>query len=303
MQRFPLYIGGEFRDSASGAWFDTENPYTLEPWAQIARGGPADVDAAVAAARHAFENGWGRSKPAYRAALLRTLADRLEQAADALAEIETRDNGKLIAETAGQARYLPSWYRYYAGLAETLEGRVIPIDKPEVTVYTRPEPLGVIAAITPWNSPLMLATWKLAPALAAGNTVVLKPSEFTSASSIALARVFNEVGFPRGVLNVVTGFGPEVGVPLVAHRDVAKVAFTGGEAGGRAVYKAAAERLIPATLELGGKSPNIVFGDADLDQAVKGVIAGNFAPTGQTCLAGSRVLVEDSVHDDFLDRL
>ena len=303
MQRFPLYIGGQFRDAAGGEWFDSENPYTLEPWAQIARGGAADVDAAVAAAKSAFDNGWGRSKPAYRAGLLRALADRLEQAAGELAQIETRDNGKLIAETGGQARYLPSWYRYYAGLAENLEGRVIPIDKPDVTVYTRPEPLGVIAAITPWNSPLMLATWKLAPALAAGNTVVLKPSEFTSASSIALARIFDEVGFPPGVFNVVTGFGAEVGVPLVAHPQVAKVAFTGGEAGGRGVYKAAAERLIPATLELGGKSPNIVFADADLDQAVKGVIAGIFAATGQTCLAGSRVLVEDSIHDAFVERL
>jgi aldehyde dehydrogenase (NAD+) len=303
MQRYPLYIGGEFRDSASGAWFETENPYTLEPWAQIARGNAADVDAAVAAAQQAFESGWGRSKPAYRAALLRALADQLEQVAGELAQIETRDNGKLIAETGGQTRYLPSWYRYYAGLAENLEGRVIPIDKPDLTVYTRPDPLGVIAAITPWNSPLMLATWKLAPALAAGNTVVLKPSEFTSASSIELARIFDEVGFPPGVFNVVTGFGGEVGAPLVAHPKVAKVAFTGGEAGGRGVYKAAAERLIPATLELGGKSPNIVFADADLDQAVKGVIAGIFAATGQTCLAGSRVLVEDGIHEAFVERL
>jgi (Z)-2-((N-methylformamido)methylene)-5-hydroxybutyrolactone dehydrogenase len=217
--------------------------------------------------------------------------------------VETRDNGKLLAETRGQMRYLPQYVRYYAGLADTLEGRLLPMDKPDVTVFTRPEPLGVVAAITPWNSPLMLAAWKIAPALAAGNAVVLKPSEFTSASSIEFARVFDAVGFPPGVLSVLTGFGADVGAPLVAHPGVAKVAFTGGEAGGRAVYQSAARGLKAATLELGGKSPNIVFADADLDQAVKGVIAGIFAATGQTCLAGSRVLLEDSIHDAFVDRL
>ena len=191
----------------------------------------------------------------------------------------------------GQLNYIPQWFRYFGGLADKIEGRVIPIDKPGVFNFTREEPLGVVAAITPWNSPLLLAAWKLAPALAAGNTVVWKPSEFSSVSALAFGELFERAGFPPGVVNIVTGFGDEVGEPLITHRDVAKVAFTGGDKTGEHVYQLAARGLKHVTLELGGKSANIVFDDAELDQAVKGVVSGIFAATGQTCIAGSRALI------------
>lgn len=214
-----------------------------------------------------------------------------------------RDNGKLLAEMGAQVRYLPQWYYYYGGLADKIEGSVIPIDKADMFNFTRHEPIGVVAAITPWNSPLLLAAWKLAPALAAGCTVVLKPSEHTSVSALEFCKLVEEAGFPKGVLNVVTGFGADVGEPLVAHPKVAKVAFTGGEVGGQKVYESAARGLKTVTLELGGKSPNIVFDDAVMDDAVKGVISGIFAATGQTCIAGSRLLVQKSIEKEFTEKL
>src|ERR1700760_440616 len=199
-----------------------------------------------------------------RGALLRRLADLIAADADRLAAIETRDNGKLITEMRAQLRYIPQWFHYFGGLADKVEGRVIPIDKPGMVNFTREEPVGVVAAITPWNSPLMLATWKLAPALAAGNTVVWKPSEYSSVSAFAFAELFEKAGFPPGVVNIVTGFGNEVGEPLISHQDVAKVAFTGGDKTGEHVYGLAARGIKHVTLELGGKSANIVFDDADL---------------------------------------
>jgi aldehyde dehydrogenase (NAD+) len=202
-----------------------------------------------------------------------------------------------------QLRYLPQWFRYFGGLADKVEGRVIPIDKPGVFNFTREEPFGVVAAITPWNSPLLLAAWKLAPALAAGNTVVWKPSEFSSVSALEFGRLFEEAGFPPGVVNVVTGFGGEIGDALVTHAKVAKVAFTGGDRTGAVVYSSAARSIKPVTLELGGKSANIVFDDAVLDDAVKGVVSGIFAATGQTCIAGSRALIQRKVYDQFTERL
>jgi aldehyde dehydrogenase (NAD+) len=202
-----------------------------------------------------------------------------------------------------QLQYVPQWYRYFGGLADKIEGRVIPIDKPGVFNFTREEPLGVVAAITPWNSPLMLAAWKLAPALAAGNTVVWKPSEFSSVSALEFGKLFEKAGFPPGVVNILTGYGAEVGEPLVTHPDVAKIAFTGGDRTGEHVYQQAARGIKHVTLELGGKSANIVFDDADLEQAVNGVVSGIFAATGQTCIAGSRALVHRSIHDEFVDRL
>ena len=223
--------------------------------------------------------------------------------ADRLAEIETRDNGKLITEMRAQLRYLPQWFHYFGGLADKLEGRVIPIDKPGVFNFTREEPYGVVGIITPWNSPLLLAAWKLAPALAAGNTAVWKPSEFSSVSALEFGRLFERAGLPPGVVNIVTGFGGEIGDALVTHPKVAKVAFTGGDKTGAVVYASAARSIKPVTLELGGKSANIVFADAVLDDAVKGVVSGIFAATGQTCIAGSRALVQRPVYDEFLDRL
>ena len=229
------------------------------------------------------------------------MADRIAARADELAAIETRDNGKLILEMRAQLRYLPEWFRYYAGLADKLEGRVIPIDRPGMFNFTLEEPLGVVAAIVPWNSPLMLAAWKMAPALAAGNTFVWKPSEHSSVSALTMAPIFEEAGLPPGVVNIVTGFGNEIGEALVSHPDVAKICFTGGDATGAMVYQTAARGLKPVTMELGGKSANIVFADADLDNAVKGVVSGIFAATGQTCVAGSRALIHRSIHDEFVE--
>jgi acyl-CoA reductase-like NAD-dependent aldehyde dehydrogenase len=304
LPHYKMFIGGDWIAAKSGSWFESFDPYAGKPWAMVARGGAADVDAAVSAAHAAFTSGeWPKLKASQRGALLRRLGDLIARDAEKLAVLEVRDNGKLLAEMGGQVRYLPQWYYYYGGLADKIEGSVIPIDKADVFNFTRHEPVGVVAAITPWNSPLLLTSWKLAPALAAGCTVVVKPSEHTSISLLEFCKLIEEAGFPKGVVNVVTGFGPEVGEPLVAHPKVAKIAFTGGEIGGQKVYETAAKGLKKVTLELGGKSPNIVFDDAAIDDAVKGVISGIFAATGQTCIAGSRLLVHDSIHNSFTDKL
>jgi aldehyde dehydrogenase (NAD+) len=280
---YQVLIGGEWQGAASGEYFETQNPYTGASWARIPRCGEPDVVRAVAAAKLAFEHGpWPAMTATQRGTLLRRLGDLIAANAEALAQTEVRDNGKLIAEMLGQTRYVPQWYYYFGGLADKVEGAVLPIDKGGVFNFTRWEPLGVVAAIVPWNSPLLLLTWKLAPALAAGNTVVIKPSEYTSTSTLEFGRLIEEVGFPPGVVNIITGFGNEVGEALVTHPDVAKVAFTGGEMSGQRVYESAAKGLKRVTLELGGKSPNIVFDDAVMDDAVKGAISGIFAASGQT---------------------
>jgi acyl-CoA reductase-like NAD-dependent aldehyde dehydrogenase len=302
LPRYEAYIDGAARPPDGGEYFATQDPFTGRDWAVIARCGPADVDAAVAAAKLAFD-GWSKLRPSQRAKLLRAFADNIVANADRLAEIERRDNGKLAAEVNAQVRYLGDYFHYYAGLADKIQSHVIPTDKEGVFSYTVYEAKGVVAIITPWNSPLTLTSWKLAPALAAGCTAVIKPSEFTSASMVELAIIAAESGLPAGVINVVTGYGPEVGEPLVIHPDVAHIGFTGGEIAGRKIYEAAARGLKTVTLELGGKSPNIVFDDADLDQAVKGIVSGIFAATGQTCQAGSRLLVQESIHDEVVERL
>jgi acyl-CoA reductase-like NAD-dependent aldehyde dehydrogenase len=298
-----MLIGGKWVDPASGEWFESTNPFTAKPWALVPRGSKADVDQAIGAAKCAFHGEWRRLTASARGALLHKFGDLVAAEAQRLAEIESTDNGKLIAEMRGQLNYIPQWFYYYGGLADKIEGRVIPIDKPGVFNFTREEPLGVVAAITPWNSPLLLATWKLAPALAAGNTVVWKPSEFSSVSAFAFGELFEKAGFPPGAVNIITGFGNEVGEPLITHQDVAKVAFTGGDKTGEHVYGLAARGIKHVTLELGGKSANIVFDDADLDQAVKGVVSGIFAATGQTCIAGSRALIHRPIHTEFVERL
>lgn len=304
MKRYHHYINGRFVDPQSGTWFETANPYTGKVWAEIARGNAEDVEQAVEAAYEAVWNGpWATTTASERGALLRRIGDLVAANAEHLAEIEVRDNGKLMAEMLAQLRYVPNWYYYYGGLADKIEGSVIPLDKKGYLNFTRHEPLGVIAVITPWNSPLMLTSWKLAPALAAGNSVVIKPSEFTSASVLEFVKLIEQAGAPAGLVNVVTGFGTEVGPALVEHPKVAKVAFTGSDATGKQIYRAAASSMKHVTMELGGKSPNIVFDDADLDDAVNGAISGIFAATGQTCLAGSRLLLQDGIHDTFLERL
>ena len=304
LARYELYIDGASVAPDGGEYLASQDPFTGKDWAMIARGSAVDVDRAVRAARRAFESAaWSALSASRRGALLRRLADLIGENAPRLAEIERRDNGKLAAEVVTQVNYMSEYFHYYAGLADKVQGSVIPTDKPGVLSFTRHEPKGVVAIITPWNSPLTLTSWKLAPALAAGCTVVIKPSEFTSASMLEFAKLFAQAGFPPGVVNVVTGLGPEVGAPLVAHPDVAHVGFTGGEIAGQKIYEAAARGLKTVTLELGGKSPNIVFDDADLDRALLGVVSGIFAAAGQTCQAGSRLLVQENIHDAFVQRL
>ena len=305
MRKYGHYISGTETPPASGEYFPTENPYTGKAWAEIARGNEADINAAVAAAKRAGEDDseWMRITPTERGKLMSRVAELIAENAPRLAEVERFDNGKLAAEVEKQIRYMGEYFQYYAGLADKIEGRVLPTDKAGVFAYTRFEPKGVIGIITPWNSPLTLTSWKLAPALAAGCTAVVKPSEFTSASMVEFAALFGKAGFPDGVVNVVTGFGQDVGAPLVAHPDVAHIGFTGGEMAGVKIYEAAARGLKTVTLELGGKSPNIVFDDADLEQAVKGAVSGIFAAAGQSCQAGSRLLLQEGIHDKFVQML
>lgn len=304
MRKYQLFIDGKWTDPQSGQWFDTVNPYSGEVWALIARGDSKDVDNAVRAADKAMREGeWSKITATQRGHALRRLGDLVAQHSERLAAIEVSDNGKLFAEMRNQCRYMVEWFHYYGGLADKVQGTVPPIDKPGVLNFTLQEPIGVVACITPWNSPLLLMAWKVAPALAAGNAVVIKPSEFTSASTLEFAALAHEAGIPAGVINVVTGYGGEVGEPLVSHPLVRKVAFTGGESGGRHVNMAAAADFKHVTLELGGKSANIVFEDARIEDALSGAISGIFAASGQTCIAGSRLLVHESIHDEFLERL
>jgi aldehyde dehydrogenase (NAD+) len=304
MKKYQMYIDGKYVDAANGKWFDSYNPFTGKAWSQVAEGTAEDVDRAVQAAHRAFTEGaWPQMTASQRGLLIHRLGELVARDARMLAETEVQDNGKLIAEMQGQLNYVPQWYYYFGGLADKIQGAVIPLDKKGYFNFTRHEPLGVVAAITAWNSPLLLLAWKLAPALAAGCTVVAKPSEFTSASTLEFARLVEEAGFPPGVFNVVTGFGKDVGTPLVTHPLVRKIAFTGSDATGRAINEAAAKSFKRVTLELGGKSPNIVFADAKLEDAVNGAVSGIFAATGQTCIAGSRLLLQESVHDQFMEKL
>ncbi|WP_068083950.1 aldehyde dehydrogenase [Novosphingobium rosa] len=303
MKKYQMFIGGEFVDAAGGATLETLEPWSGKAWASIPRGGSDDATRAVEVAHAALTGPWAGLSASARGALLRKLADLLAHAAGDLAEIEVRDNGKLLTEMRAQTGYLPEIYHYFAGLADKIEGRVPPVGRPGVFGYTRLEPVGVVLAITPWNSPLLLAAAKIAPALAAGCTVVHKPSEHSSASALEFARLVKEAGFPDGVFNVVTGLGNEVGASLVANPKVARISFTGGGGAGRAINQIAAARFARCDLELGGKSPNIVFDDADLEVAVNGAVSGIFAASGQSCIAGSRLLVQESIHDAFVERL
>lgn len=300
---YGLHIDGVRTPAASGERFESINPATGAPWAQFAEAGAQDVDRAVAAAARAFASpDWTGLSPTRRGRLLMRFGDLIAEHADQLAIVETRQNGKLVREMTAQMRMVPEWMYYFGGLADKVQGSVIPLDRQSVLNYTVPEPLGVVGVITPWNSPLLLTAMAIAPALAAGNTVVIKPSEFTPASILDVAILAEQAGIPPGVINVVSG-AQGAGSALVEHPGVAKIAFTGGSAAGRAIAKAVGARLGRYTLELGGKSPNIVFADAELDAAEAGVLAGIFAAGGQTCVAGSRLLVERPVHDELVSRL
>ncbi|MEU1185911.1 aldehyde dehydrogenase [Streptomyces sp. NPDC005820] len=298
------FIGGARVEPASGEYFESTNPATREVLYRAARGDATDIDRAVAAARGAFEDPrWRDLSQTRRGRLLRRLGELIAENAEDLARMETLDNGKLLREMRGQLATLPEYYHYYAGLADKIHGDFIPTSDRQVLNYTAREPLGVVGAITPWNSPLTLTSSKLAPALCAGNTVVIKPSEYTSATVVRLAELALEAGFPPGAVNVVTGFGAEAGQALVDHRDLAKISFTGSTATGARIAAATASRFIGSTLELGGKSPNIVFEDANIANAAMGVVAGIFAAAGQTCIAGSRVFAHRSVYDELLERV
>ncbi len=302
MERFKLYIDGQFDDGAGA--FESLDPATGAPWALMAEAREAEVDRAVLAADRAFRApAWAGLTASARGKLLMRLADLVQAAAPLLAALETRDTGKIIRETSAQIAYVAEYYRYYAGMADKIEGAHLPIDKPDMEVWLRREPVGVVAAIVPWNSQLFLSAVKLGPALAAGCTIVLKASEDGPAPLLEFARVVHEAGFPPGVVNIITGFGPTCGAVLAAHPKVSHIAFTGGPETARHIVRASAENLSRTSLELGGKSPFIVFDDADLDSATNAQVSGIFAATGQSCVAGSRLLVQRGVKDEMLARL
>ena len=299
MRQFQQYIDGQFEDA--GASFPSIDPATGEHWAMMPEARSEDVDRAVEAAHRALHTGaWPAMTPTARGKLLLRLAELIALNARALAEIETRDTGKIIRETSSQIAYVADYYAYYGGLADKIEGAHLPIDKPDMEVWIRREPVGVVAAIVPWNSQLFLSAVKLGPALAAGCTVVVKASEDGPAPLLEFARLVHEAGFPAGVVNVITGFGDQCGASLTRHPKVAHVAFTGGPATARHIVRNSAENLASTSLELGGKSPFVVFADADLESAANAQVAGIFAAAGQSCVAGSRLIIEASVKEQFL---
>jgi acyl-CoA reductase-like NAD-dependent aldehyde dehydrogenase len=304
MKTYQLYIDGAWCAACDGAVFDSLNPATGKPWARMPAAGEADVDRAVQAAQRAFDEGpWPRMTASQRGRLLRRLAELVAERALDLAKTETTDTGKILRETRAQVGYVAEYFHYFAGLADKIEGATLPIDKPDMEVFTRREPLGVVAAVVPWNSQLFLTAVKLGPALAAGNTVVLKASEDGPAPILEFAQLVEEAGFPPGVVNVVTGFGDTCGRPLTSHPLVARVAFTGGPETARHVIRNTANNFAHLSLELGGKSPVLIFEDADLDSAANGVVASIFGASGQSCVAGSRLLVQDGVYDALIGRV
>ena len=299
-----LLIDGQWRDSASGKTFETINPATEEVIAGVAEGDAADIDLAVKAARRAFDSGpWRKMDARDRGRLINRLADLVEEHIDDLAELETLDNGKPLAEARhGDLPMVVDTFRYYAGWADKIQGQTIPV-RGNYFTYTRKEPVGVAGQIIPWNFPLMMVAWKWAPALAAGCTIVMKPAEQTPLSVLRLGELAMEAGFPNGVINIVNGFGETAGASLVAHPGVDKIAFTGEGTTAKIIMRSAVETMKRMTMELGGKSPNIVFADADIDKAVDGALLGIYLNQGQCCCAGSRLFAQEEVHDQFVARL
>ncbi|WP_299988816.1 aldehyde dehydrogenase [uncultured Ruegeria sp.] len=299
----PISINGEYRQSA-GPEIDCFDPTNGQVWCRISDCSDAEVDAAVRAAGDAMRNpAWRDITQSQRGALMLRLADILEENVERIAEIEVKDNGKLLREMRALAQALPVGLRYFAGMADKIEGTTIPVNKPDMLNFTVREPLGVIGVIIPWNSPLFMMIRAIAPALACGNSVVVKPSEHASAGAIAFAELMTQAGFPDGVFNLITGYGHSAGNALISHPGIAKIDFTGGPSTGRVIARNAAEQLTPASLELGGKSPHVVCDDADLDAAANGVVAGIFAAAGQTCVAGSRCFVQENVYDEVVEKI
>lgn len=301
LPHYRLHIGGEWREGHSARRFDAINPYTARAWASVSQAETQDVADAISAARGAFERTWSRTNGYERGRLMLKLADLLHEDAARMGRLESTDNGKIIRETQAQMVFAARQYRFFAGYADKLWGRQIPLDQRDAFDYSTREPLGVVALITAWNSPMGLLANKLAPALATGNCVVIKPSEHASVTTLEFCKLVQAAGFPPGIINVVCG-ASEVGRALV-EGGVDKISFTGSAAVGRQIAAAAGRQLLPVTLELGGKSPNIIFADADLERAATGALAGIFGAAGQTCIAGSRLLVEREIHDQLVDTL
>ena len=303
LKKYKMFINGEWVNSDTEKTFETLNPENNKPWAVVPEASASDVDRAVKAAQNAFEGEWPKLLPKERARYLRMIGDKLRDNAEHLGKIETIDTGKLYRETYKQANYIAEYYDYYAGLADKVEGTVLPIDKPNIQAITTRIPIGVIAAIVPWNSQMFLTATKLAPALAMGNTVVIKCSELAPATMFEFAKLIQETGIPKGVVNVISGFGEPCGKALTSHNLVEKIAFTGGPDTARHIIRNSAENLSEVSLELGGKSPVAVFNDANQENAINGITAGIFGASGQSCIAGSRLYLQEEIYDEFLDKL
>ena len=303
IQDFKMFIDGEWVASSSNKKIETLNPENNEVWATVPEANEEDVDKAVKAAQRAFEKTWGNLHPTERGKYLRAIADQLRQNAEHLGRIETIDTGKLYRETKTQANYIAEYYDYFAGLADKVEGTVVPIDKPNMQVTTVRIPIGVVAAIIPWNSQMLLTAVKLAPALAMGNTVVIKASELAPVTLLEFAKLIQNAGIPKGVVNVITGLGEPCGRALTTHNLVERIAFTGGPETAKHIIKNSAENLSQVSLELGGKSPVVVFDDADQENALNGITAGIFGASGQSCIAGSRLYLHTKIYDEFLNKL
>ena len=303
IQNFKMYINGEWVDSSSGKKIQTLNPENNEVWATVPEANEKDVDKAVQSAQNAFENSWSILHPRDRAKYLRLIADQLRDNAEYLGKVETIDTGKIYRETKTQANYIAEYYDYFAGLADKVEGTVVPIDKPDMQVTTTRIPIGVVAAIIPWNSQMLLTAVKLAPALAMGNTVVIKASELAPVTLLEFAKLIEKTGIPKGVINIITGLGEPCGKALTTHNLVERIAFTGGPETAKHIVKNSAENLSQVSLELGGKSPVVVFDDADQENALNGITAGIFGASGQSCIAGSRLYLQSKIYNEFLDKL
>ena len=303
IKEYKMFINGEWIDSDTKRTFETLNPENNKPWAVVPEASANDVDKAVKAAQKAFEGEWPKLLPRERGKYLRAIAEKLRKNAELLGEIETIDTGKLFRETKKQANYIAEYYDYYAGMADKVEGTVLPIDKPNIQAITTRVPIGVIAAIIPWNSQMLLTVTKLAPALAMGNTVVIKSSELAPAVLFEFAKLIEQTGIPKGVINVITGYGDPCGKALTTHNLVEKIAFTGGPETARHIIRNSAENLSEVSLELGGKSPVAVFEDANQENAINGITAGIFGASGQSCIAGSRLYLQKGIYNEFLDKL
>lgn len=304
LPHFQMFIDGAFTEGHAGQVMTSQNPATGTDWATFACAAPEDADRAIAAARRVLDDpAWRDMTQTQRGKLLYRLGGLIEENAQVLGQLETTDSGKLLAETASQTGYVGDYYRYYAGLADKIEGAVLPIDKPDMHVFTRREPIGVVVAIVPWNAQMFLTATKLGPALAAGCSVVIKASEIAPAPMLAFARLIVQAGFPPGVVSIITGDAENCAIPLTRHQDVDRIAFTGGPETARHVVRNSAENFAVTSLELGGKSPILVFDDADLDGAANGLIAGNFGASGQSCVAGSRGLIHRPILEALIARI